>query len=567
MPRLTLSEQTQLAKLVVDRSCRSMSARLKHTPLLKWRYGAPIADKLLIVPQELRTGDPSFANELEFGHFGLAGTLAQLEGRSPFDIMPPNVAWARELHGFGWLRHLFAAGQVGARDRAVALVAEWCARNQRPRAGIAWAPDVTGRRIRSWIVNASLILEGVDQKTFDTTTDLLADQLIYLAAACGDVPDGLPRLEALSSLLLGNLCIAGHDRNLEAIAGAFTTELDAQILPDGGHVSRNPETLIALLLDFLPLRQCFVTRERKLPDGFDATVRRMLKMLRYLRLGNGKLAHFNGMSAHMIDALSTVLAYDDRPQDVLTAAPDSKYLRMERGPVVVLMDVGPPPPFELSGIAHAGCLSFEMSARSQAIFVNCGAPASAERDLVARARATASHNTVCIGGKSSARLVRDDWFDSLIGGLPIRFPDEVKYKTATRDGGIEVDAFHDGYFKRFKLLHRRHIEINASGTRVAGSERLGPQRGQLRLSQDVPFAVHFHLDATVTCVAGEQSGVAILTLHDGQGWRFAAEGAALSIEEGENYAELTGPRSSLQIVLRAATFGESEVRWTMERLL
>ena len=333
MPRLTLGEQTRLARLFVDRSCRSASARLKHSPLLKWRYGAPVADKLLIVPQDLRIADPSFASEVEFGHFGLGGTVAILDGASPFDVAPPNAAWERELHGFGWLRHLDAAGHIGARDLAIALVADWCSRFRRPAAGkVAWEPAVVGRRMMSWISSASLILEAVDQATFDTTTDRLGDQLLYLAATWAHAPEGLQRIEALAGLLVGHLSISGYERHLEPVGQAFAAELNKQILPDGGHVTRNPMALVELLLDFLPLRQCFITREQKLPEGFDDTIKRMLKMLRYLRLGDGKLGRFNGMSAHMIDVLSTVLAYDDRPQERLIAAPHSRYLRLERGP-------------------------------------------------------------------------------------------------------------------------------------------------------------------------------------------------------------------------------------------
>ena len=353
---------------------------------------------------------------------------------------------------------------------------------------------------------------------------------------------------------------------LEPIARAFSAEIEQQILPDGGHISRNPHVLVELLLDFLPLRQCFVTREQRLPEGFDAAIRRMLKMLRYLRLGDGKVARFNGMTAHMIDALSTVLAYDDHSHEGLEAAPQSKYLRLERGPVVMMMDVGSPPPLELSGSAHAGCLSFEMSAAAQPIFINGGAPEPAAHEWHAAARATASHNTLCLGGKSSAKLVRHEHLESLLEGAPIRFPEGVEYKLTNRDGGIEVDAFHDGYFQRFKLLHRRRIEIDADGLRIRGIDRIGPQRGQMRLPQDVPFAVHFHMDADVTCVPSGESGRVILTLRDGQRWRFSVTGAVLSIEESIHFAALAGPRQSLQIALRAATFGESEVRWTMERM-
>lgn len=416
----------------------------------------------------------------------------------------------------------------------------------------------------SWIVNAPLILDGIDQQTYDATTDCLADHLIQLSATWGDASEGIERLEALTAVLMGSLCIAGHERLLDQAAHAFSIELDRQILADGGHISRNPDVLVELLLDFLPLRQCFVTRARPLPRAFDATVRRMLKMVRFMRLGDGRLCRFNGMSAHMIDVLSTVLAYDDRPQDVLAAAPSSKYVRLEREQLILMMDVGTPPPLELAGTAYAGCLSIEVTSGAHAILVNGGAPGSANAEWTAAARATASHNTLCLGGRSSSKLVRNATLETIVGSTPISGPEGVEYNVQVHDGGFDVDAFHDGYFQRFKMLHRRRIQIDALGRRIVGTDRLGPQRGQLRLAEDVPVAVHFHLDANVTCVAGQTAGHATLTLKNGERWRFEASGAELSIEDSMHYAEIMGPRQSTQIVLRTATFGESEIRWTME---
>ena len=80
------------------------------------------AEQLLLAPQELRTADPSFATELYNGHFGLAGRLAELNANSPFEIVPPSEGWERELYGFGWLRHLRAAGSELSREQAKALV-------------------------------------------------------------------------------------------------------------------------------------------------------------------------------------------------------------------------------------------------------------------------------------------------------------------------------------------------------------------------------------------------------------------------------------------------------------
>ena len=566
MPALTLTEQTRLARLATDRVRRAAVARLLGSRLLRWRYGAPVADELLIVPQELRTADPSFASEIEYGHFGFGGAAAFIGDGSPFDLKPPSPAWERELHGFGWLRHLRAADQDTARDHAVGLVLDWI-RRYGSRTGVAWEPLVTGRRLISWIANAPLLLEDVDQATYDRIADSLGDQLIHLSATWRDAPAGYCRLMSLAALVLADLCVAGHDKHLSEIETEFAAELEAQILPDGGHISRNPGVPVELLLDFLPLRQCFSVRDRPAPAALNDAIDRMLPMLRFMRLGDGGLARFNGMGAPHVDALATVLAYGEVPSSLPSLCQFAGYARLQRGETIVIADVGAPPALELAGQAHAGCLSLEMSSGRWPILVNCGAPGPADQDWGAAARATASHNTLCINSKSSSKLVRNDLLESLVGASPIRFPQNVAAKVQDLDQeAIALEARHDGYVRKFGLVHRRRLVLDASGGMLSGTDTLAPSNGQSRSTADIPFAIHFHLHPDVGCGLIAQTQQAEIKLPNGERWLLWADGAQLVIEDGVHCADLSGPRRSLQVVLRSACRGERIVHWTLRRL-
>ena len=78
-------------------------------------------------------------------------------------------------------------------------------------------------------------------------------------------------------------------------ATALVDELVRQILPDGGHVSRNPGAILELLVDLLPLRQAFAARGVAPPRILLSAIDRMMPMLRFFRQGDGSFAHFNGM--------------------------------------------------------------------------------------------------------------------------------------------------------------------------------------------------------------------------------------------------------------------------------
>ena len=119
--------------------------------------------------------------------------------------------------------------------------------------------------------------------------------------------------------------------HLRGATKRLVDELERQILPDGGHISRNPGALIELLLDLLPLRQVFTARNIAPPPPLLNAIDRMMPMLRFFRHGDGNFALFNGMGPTPTDVLATVLAYDDARGAPLANAPHSGYQRVEAG--------------------------------------------------------------------------------------------------------------------------------------------------------------------------------------------------------------------------------------------
>lgn len=566
MAELTLKERLRKAALGVDEpGKRSAIASKLAAPLKRWTEAKVPLDHLLIVPQDLRVADPSFWEELQHGQFGLAGSMAFLRGHSPFEIDAPTPAWARELHGFGWLRNLDATGDGEARETGRRLALEWTLRFGNARTGPAADPAVASRRLISWLSHAGLLLEEVDPETYDAVTGSLGRQLAHLSATWREAPPGYPRLLALIGLAFATLSLAGHDRQVRDIEANLVAELSWQVLADGGHVTRNPAVLVELLLDLLPLCQCFTARDRKLPEKLGESLQNMLPMLRYLRLGDGMLSRFNGVSCSHAAAVATVVAYDDGSLGPLEEARASGYARLERGSTVIVADVGRPPPLACSTSAQAGCLSFEMSAGRGLIFVNGGLPSAACGDWLAAARATASHNTLVLAETSSSRLITHRKIEALEGVPPIRYPERVEWRLEQGDG-IALEANHDGYYRRHELIHSRTLLLSPDGMRLEGRDRLDGMGGKVRLRADLPFAIHFHLVPTAQCGLGDAYNEAVIVLTGGQRWRFTAEGAVLGVEDSAYFAQSAGPRPALQIVLRGATYGETEVSWVVERL-
>lgn len=536
-------------------------------------YPGTRAEQLLLAPQELRTADPSFATELYNGHFGLAGKLAEVDTESPFEIDPPSEGWARELYGFGWLRHLRAAGSELSREQAKVLVNDFIAL-KRSLPGLAWQPEIMGRRVISWLSNSVLVLDTGEPQAYETFLRALSSQLRYLSASYRDAPDGVPRLVSLMALVYAGLCIAEQQAVVERYTRPLCKELERQILPDGGHISRNPEALVELLLDLLPLKQCFVARDRPPPKELTDAIERIMPMLRFFRTCDGTLTRFNGAGPTPTDALATALAYDDVKGAPVRYAANSAYARLECGSTLFICDIGPTPAASLSITAHAGFLSFEMSSGNAPMIVNCGTPSVDHDEWRPFSRSTPAHSTLTFEDVSSGEFGTSGTNGALpTVDAPLLGPANAQATLSDQvdsTDNIRIRGSHDGYLERFGVTHARQMLIAPNGLLISAEDKLSAPQGLKSPDENLiagDYAVRFHLHPSVRAELGSDGQSVELRLKNGEAWRITSNAPETTLEQSFFLADARGPQSTSQVVLGGFIGEASEVRivWNIER--
>src|SRR6201989_1332957 len=318
-----------------------------------WWRGRPA--RLVIAPHDLRTADATRAAEIYAGRFVFAGKIVTCHGRSIFDLEPPSEDWDVALLGFGWLRHLRAADTALTRANARALVDDWIT-NPSHRRPIARRGDGLSRRVISLLSQAPLVLGDTDSKFYRKYLRGLTREIRYLRYTMIDMPDGVPRLQVLIAQCSASLCLANQAKHIRSASRRISDELQRQILPDGGHILRNPGALIDLLIDLLPLRQTFAARNIAPPPALLNAIDRMMPMLRFFRHGDGTFALFNGMSGTPSDLLATLLAYDDTHGTPMVNMPHTGFQPLHAGALTAIVDNRAAPPPHVSHEAHDGCL-------------------------------------------------------------------------------------------------------------------------------------------------------------------------------------------------------------------
>ncbi len=518
-------------------------------------------ERLRIAPPDIRTADPTVADEIYAGYFSFAGKTAQSYGASPFALAPPSAAWRRALTGFSWLRHLRSADKALAQANARALVAEFLAIRKFAPDDPALEPAVVARRLMSFFAQSPVLLDGAEPEFYDAFMQSLAQaaRLLWRALATGQA-EGADRAFCAIALAEFAVCADTGRKIAPQVSRLLSAELDRQILPDGGHISRNPQVAVDLLLDLLPLRQVLAARGLQTPSAMMRAIDRMMPALRMMQHGDGSLALFNGMGVTELDRVANVLANEDTRGAPPLKAPYSGYQRLVAQDAVVIVDAGAPPPAEFSRAAHAGCLSFEYSIGYEHVVVNCGAPAPPHEDLREAARATAAHSTLVIDDRSSARVAaRDARAGPIVAG-----PRHVDAERREAPAGVTLSLSHDGYARDFGLVHARELFLAADAASLSGCDRLRAANGGARGAAEVDFALRFHLHPRVRATSlGEAVEVALAS---GETLIFEAEGAFPQLEESIFFAASGGARKCAQIVLRGKAAPDAEVSWSFQRV-
>jgi len=561
MMRVSVAERANLSVLIGRRAFRSLLGRVNAHPLTRWRFGTAKTDRVLIAPQDLRTADATRASEIYAGRFAFAGKVVISDRRSPFEMTAPSDEWAVMLLSFAWLRHLRAADSAITRANARSLIDEWIS-IQGGWHPLGWRTDILSRRIICWLSQAPFVLQEADAKFYRRFIRSLSRQVRYLRRTLNESRDGFPRLQAVMALTFAALCIQGQSGYLRGVMRRLSDELRRQILPDGGHIGRNPGTLIELLADLLPLRQLFSARHLPPPPAINNAIDRMMPMLRFFRHADGHFAQFNGMGPTPVDLLATVLAYDDARGTPVSNAPHSGYQRMEAADTALIMDTGRPPPVGLSQEAHAGCLSFEMSWRQSRLVVNCGLPAINRENWRQVARATAAHSTVTFNDKSSCRFLEVGALRKLLFGIPIiGGPRDIRVERGTQDGEW-LRASHDGYAPEFAVVHTRAVRLAPDGRMLDGEDSFSPAEGTtLPVNLLDEYAIRFHLHPAVKASRLSDGYGVILVLPDKEVWTFNTYGDAVEIEESVFLSAADGPRRTVQIVIYGHARQKAKVRW------
>ena len=222
------------------------------------------------------------------------------------------------------------------------------------------------------------------------------------------------------------------------------------------------------------------------------------------------------------------------------------------------MDIGPSPDQRFSSEYQAGSLSFEIISSGKKLICNSGYFQNYNHQLNELSKSTAVHNALVIDNRSSCMFNKNLGPGSKVSsGLKI-----LKKNIVFKKNYWKIDAAHDGYLKKYGIIHNREIELYPAQMKFIGHDKIISKNRLKNLS----FEIRFHLEPNVK-VMKTQDNKSILIDLDGEGWKFNSKNENIDIDNGLYFGKKNYFADNQNLFITGMTNTENQtIKWELTKL-
>ena len=492
----------------------------------------PPAEGFASFPRDSRPSRAELGRGILNGTYALAGDVLRVGlGGDPWNRTSPSRAFAVELHKFGWLRHLLATGEAGARE-GLRLIGEW-GRTFGRWNSFAWGGEMLERRT----LNLACAMGPIAALASEAEVQMLADLLARHARHLLKVRDPAWRAaERAVAVGVAAATLSGRagDRLLTKALPCINRAVGRAALADGGHVSRSPETGMELLLDLLTLDDGWAQRGFETPDEAARAIDRMTAAMRFFTLPDGQLACSQGGEESDPALVVAARVHDDaEAAGPPLHAPHAGYERLIGRKLQVMVDVGrtAPRPWSVSSCAHPGAI--EVVCGRDRLITNSGWSLRAPQAQALRL--TDAGSTVALG-HDSAGAPLGGWRGRVLGPRLVGGPPHVEVKRTQAEAGVWLDITHDGWLSSQGLIHERRLFLDLTNDELRGEDQFVPQ-GPSGPARVIPYTVHFHLPPEVEAVIARDRKSVLLRGPSEAGWWLRNDAVDVRVEPAVHFRD------------------------------
>ena len=128
--------------------------------------------------------------------------------------------------------------------------------------------------------------------------------------------------------------------------------------------------------------------------------------------------------------------------------------------------------------------------------------------------------------------------------------------------GADVSASHDGYNKRFGIIHNRKIDFLHDDKKFIGTDTILKKKK----FKSATFEIRFHLDPS-SKIMKTQDGKTIYIDLNNEGWKFTCKKCRIDVETGLFFGLKNNFAENQNIVISGIVENEKQkISWKLEKI-
>ena len=458
-----------------------------------------------------------------------------------------------KLHNFFWL---FTLDLKSSKKITQSIILNWINSNNKYNSK-NWEIDILSKRIIAWISNSKLTYEDSNEDYKKKFNEIVQKQINHLINETERSENFDNKMIGCSAIILAGLSYQNKSKYLEFGLNLLKKIIKYSLDSEGFPKTRNIRQLHFYYKYFILIREWLKDSQTDIPDYIDETIYNLGTAYSLVWQSLKQSILFNGNHEISNDDFDNYLfkfgyKFKNENQEI------GGYSIQKNKRIALVMDVGPSPEKKFSRDYQSGALSFEIISGGNKIICNSGYFQNYKHKLNELSKSTATHSTLIIDNNSSCKLRKIGNKSSIIEqGLKILNKSSVFEKNYWN-----VIASHNGYLKKYGIIHERKIEFFPEHNKFIGTDTLIKKKNY----KSINFEIRFHLQPS-SKIMKTQDSKSIFIEVDNEGWKFTCNNHEINLETGLYFGKKSSYIENQNIFISGMTQNENQnIKWELNKI-
>ena len=459
----------------------------------------------------------------------------------------------KNLNSFFWL---FSLDLKSSKKDTQNTILQWINKNHKYNSK-SWEIDIIAKRIIAWTSNSKLTYEDSNTDYKNKFNSIIKKQINHLIIEIERSEWVDDKMIGCAAIILTGLSYQDKDGYLNTGLNLLKKIIKFSFDNDGFPKSRSIRQSNFYLKYFILIREWLKESQSEIPDYINENIYYLGQAYAFTWQNSKVNLLFNGN--HETDNLDfdhylKKLGYSFKNQNNELGG----YAILNNKKISLAMDIGSSPDKKFSSNYQAGALSFEIVSNSKKLICNSGYFQNYNHELNKLSKSSAIHSVLILDDRSSCKFSENKNEVSKVShGLKI-----LKKNVVFEKNYWKINAAHDGYLRRYGIIHEREIEFYPEQMKFIGHDKI-ISKNKIK---NLKFEIRFHLEPNIKIMKTQDNKSILIDLND-EGWKFNSDNNTMNIDNGLYFGKKDSFVDSHNIVISGMTNDENQtIKWEIKKL-